>query len=220
MAKTIHTRLREDFKYEGEWRISKMITHSPYNYEMLHSLSGQRWSGIEKRCLVGGDEQRKHPNYIGCVNNFESFRQFVEWSQGEIGYQEFEVNGNAWCVDKDILGNNSKIYSPNTCIFVPNRVNVFLTARGALRGDSPLGVSWKKKNRKYQAQITMPGKKGYLGLFEDPMEGHRAWQKAKIEMARGLAEEYNYHERLSNGLHQLADRLQDDLNNYRETVRL
>lgn len=219
MAKVLNTRLKEDFKFEGEWRISKMITHSSYNYEMLYSLSGQRWAGIEKRCLVGGDEQRKHPNYIGCVNNFESFPYFVEWSRGEVGYQEFEVNGNAWCLDKDILGNNSKIYSPETCIFVPNRVNVFLTARGASRGDSPIGVSWKKKNKKYQAQITVPGKKGYLGLFDDPFEGHRAWQEAKVAAAREIAREYNWHKRLSDGLHIWADQIQEDYDNYRETIK-
>lgn len=218
---TTHTRLKEDFKVNGQWRISVLVTHSPYVYEQIHSISGMRWSSIGKRCLEGGHEQKKHPNYVGCRNNFGDFQQFVEWSKLEAGYQEFEENGNAWCLDKDILGNGSKIYSPETCLFVPNRVNVFLTARGALRGSAPLGVSWKIKNKKYQAQLTLPGEKIYLGIFDDPMEGHRAWQLAKIKAARDIADEYKgWHDRLSIGLHVWADKIQSDYENYRETIKL
>jgi len=214
---TSHTRLKEDFKVGNEWRISKLITHSPYVYEQVHSISGMRWSGIGKRCKVGSLEQKKHPNYIGCVNNYLDFQEFVEWSRSEVGYQKFEENGNAWCIDKDILGNRSKIYSPETCIFIPNRVNVFLTLRTLFRGEYPLGVSWKTKNNKFTAQMTYNGS-NYLGLFEDPMEAHRAWQRAKIGAGREIAEPYKEtHGKLYCGLNAWCDMVQADHDNYRET---
>lgn len=215
------TRLREDFKVNGEWMIFTLVTHSPYVYEHIHSISGMRWVNVGRRCLEGGHEQKKHPNYIGCKNNFTDFQQFVEWSRLEVGYQEFEENGNAWCLDKDILGNDSKTYSPETCLFVPNRVNIFLTARGALRGNAPLGVCWNTRTKKYQAQMTLSGRKVYLGSFDDPMEGHRAWQLAKINTARDIANEYKgWHDRLNIGLNVWADKIQSDYENYRETIKL
>lgn len=214
---TKHTRLQEDFKIDGKWVPSKLFTHSPLNYEIIHSLSGQRWNGIEKRCKIGGHEQRKHPNYIGSQNKFRDFQEFVEWSQGEVGYQMFEENGNAWCLDKDILGNRSKVYSPETCMFIPNRVNVFLTLRTRFRGEYPLGVTWKVKNNKFESQITYNGN-NYLGLFSDPMEAHRAWQLAKIRAGCELAQQYkDSHPKLYRGLNAWCDMVQGDYDNYRET---
>lgn len=133
------------------------------------------------------------------------------------------VGGKTWayCVDKDILSFNNKIYSPNTCLFVPNNVNVFLTARNAARGDYPIGVSWKVKNNKFQAQVVDSGKHIYLGLYEEAFDGHRAWQKAKIKLGRELA--YNFkgwHNCLYEGLNAWLDVIQKDYDNFKETVIL
>ena len=40
------------------------------------------------------------------------------------------------------------------------------------------GVSWYKRDRKWQAGIKVNGKFIYLGLFNDPKEAHEAYIKA------------------------------------------
>jgi hypothetical protein len=40
------------------------------------------------------------------------------------------------------------------------------------------GVCWQKSNNKWQSEITINGKKKYLGLFTDEYEAHLAYQKA------------------------------------------
>ena len=42
-----------------------------------------------------------------------------------------------------------------------------------------LGVSFKKRNQKYCAQIVVDGKVKYLGLFTAPEEAHQAYLEAK-----------------------------------------
>lgn len=133
-----HTKLHEDIKANGTWQIRIHKTISPNVYEHLVALSGQRWESMEKRCIDGGDQQIKYPRYAGTTNMFGNFNDFVEWSRAEVGYDLRESIGNqswAWCIEKDILGNGSKVYSPETCLFVPNAVNIFLTARNAARID-------------------------------------------------------------------------------------
>lgn len=219
---TKHIKLYEDKNVEGEWKVVIHKTISPNNYERSITLSGQRWESIEKRCQVDGDQQRKYPRYKGTTNLFESFNDFVEWSRFEVGYDLRENVGRqswAYCIEKDILGNGSKVYSPDTCLFVPNAVNIFLTARNASRGDYPIGAAWKEQNKKFQAQVRDRGTSRYLGLYEDPFEAHRAWQLGKIDIGRVFASEFkDWHTKLYNGLNSWLDKIQDDYDNYRETI--
>ena len=49
------------------------------------------------------------------------------------------------CLDKDILIKGNKIYSQDTCIFVPKAINSLFTNRKRFRGEYPIGVYKGKK---------------------------------------------------------------------------
>lgn len=81
-------------------------------------------------------------------------------------------------LDKDLLVLGNKEYGPNTCSFVPKKVNLILGTSEGKRGDYMLGVCLHSTARhKFQSRC---GQK-YLGLFDDEPSAHRAWQKAKSE---------------------------------------
>lgn len=42
------------------------------------------------------------------------------------------------------------------------------------------GVSWSKSNGRWCASIRVHGKKKHLGLFDDPREAHKAYERASI----------------------------------------
>lgn len=44
------------------------------------------------------------------------------------------------------------------------------------------GVSWKKRNKKWVAQISRDGKKVHLGMFATPEEAHAAYCKASKDL--------------------------------------
>ena len=92
-------------------------------------------------------------------------------------------------LDKDIIVPGSKLYSPETCAFVLQATNLFVTARDACRGDYPIGVSLYKHKGKYQAlcQNLFTGKNEHLGYFSTPEEAHEAWRKRKHELAQLVA---------------------------------
>ena len=94
-------------------------------------------------------------------------------------------------LDKDILFSGNKVYSEETCVFVPKVVNMFTTDSGASRGELLIGVCWHKGVGKYQSRCCNPftKKQEHLGLFVNELEAHQAWLKRKLELAHLLAAE-------------------------------
>ena len=69
-------------------------------------------------------------------------------------------------LDKDILFKGNKVYSPETCCFVPHAVNTLFLNGKKNRGDFPLGVHFDKSKGKYRAEMSFMGRQIKLGTFD------------------------------------------------------
>ena len=140
------------------------------------------WKNMLTRCY-SKKFLESNQNYIGTsvCSEWLSATAFKKWMEKQ------DWQGKS--PDKDIIAPGSKLYSPETCAFVLQATNKFLTARDASRGDYPTGVSLLKHTGKYRAQCENPftGKKEYLGCFSTPEEAHEAWRKRKHELAQLVA---------------------------------
>lgn len=144
----------------------------------------QKWSDMLKRCY-SERIQNKYPTYRGCsvTEEWLKFMTFREW----MVEQDWEGN----CLDKDLLFKGNKLYSPETCIFVPAIVNRFLTECTSVRGEWPIGVYFHKLTGKFKAQCQefQTRKNISLGLFNDPESAHKEWLKFKKKQAKLLADQ-------------------------------
>ena len=140
------------------------------------------WHDMLKRCY-SESFHKKQPTYIGCTvaEEWKIFSNFRSWMEA----QDWQDNQ----LDKDLLIEGNKEYSPSRCVFLPHLINSFMIDRGVYRGDLPIGVS--RDGGKYTAYCSNPftKKNEYLGLFSCPEEAHLAWRVKKAEHARRLAEE-------------------------------
>lgn len=120
----------------------------------------------------------KYPTYVGCsvCPEWLKFSTFEKWMLSQ--------SWNGRQLDKDFLSSDNKVYSPTTCTFIDQCLNKFLTDRGALRGEYPIGVS-AHKDGGFVARCWNPfkQKREYLGRFEDATVGHLVWKKRKHELA-------------------------------------
>lgn len=187
-----------------------------------HTLSGIRWKSMVARCKEGGYIQTLQPNYLGCVNRFRDFQDFVEWSRGEIGYDLREsVRNKSWAypLDKDLI--SGRVYSPETCLYIPKRVNSFICGRATSdKYTLPMGTYVDINRGGYRAQTIFNGKTKDFGRFEDPFEAHRAWQLGKISNGRVLAGQYkNFHLKLYSSLNLWLDRIQEDYDRGKESFK-
>ena len=154
------------------------------------------WANVLLRCYSEVEHRRK-PTYRGCsmCDEWLIFSNFKRWME----QQDWEGKQ----LDKDLLVEGNKVYSPETCIFVDQMVNKFVTDRANGRGEYMIGVSLDKTTGKFQSRCGNPftGKREHLGYFINELEAHLAWKSRKHEIAVMLANsEYCTDERLREAL--------------------
>lgn len=136
------------------------------------------WTGMLRRAY-SPKMHAKCPTYQNCTisDDWHVFSSFRSWAIT----QPWEGNQ----LDKDILKPGNKVYSAETCIFIPQNLNTFLTDHGAKRGEHPIGVYLQKSDGKYKARCSNPfsGEYEYLGMYTDANDGHEAWRKRKNEIS-------------------------------------
>lgn len=100
--------------------------------EGKHTKAYQTWINMLKRCY-DPYKLNKSPHYIDCFvcEEWHNFQNFAEWFYKNY----YEIEGQRMELDKDILCKGNKIYSPDTCIIVPKRINILFTKRQDKRGD-------------------------------------------------------------------------------------
>ena len=156
-----------------------------------HTKCYRTWRNMLKRCF---DEEYKlkHNTYLGVTvcKEWLNFQVFAEWYYNNIYFiDEEEMN-----LDKDILVKGNKIYSPETCIFVPQRINKLFTKTNKDRGDSPIGV--RKYHCKFQASCSIYSikeQKKYnknLGSYNTPEEAFEVYKHFKENYIKQVADEY------------------------------
>ena len=146
------------------------------------------WHCMLRRCF---DEKRKqeHPTYkdVTCSKEWLSMTSFIEDVSQMKG---FGLSG--WELDKDILQKGNKLYSKDTCCFVPHEINMLLTKRDNARGEYPIGVCFHKASGKFMAYLTINGKMKFLGRFTTPEEAFQAYKLAKEAYIKAVAEKWKH----------------------------
>jgi hypothetical protein len=142
-----------------------------------------KWRNMLQRCY-SPTEQKRNPTYIGCTvceewllfSNFRSWMETQDWEGKDL--------------DKDILFIGNKVYSPEACVFIHERVNSFTLDRVLDSGDHPLGVRLDRASGRFVARCNNPFtlRREHLGYFNCANEAHQAWKRRKNELAIQLAD--------------------------------
>lgn len=108
-----------------------------------------------------------------------SFKCFKEWYDSNYPYYLDEI-GLKPSLDKDLIVEGNRIYSPTTCIFLPHSVNSFLTNKQRNNTSRVTGVSWDKQTNKWQANIKDGhGKLKHLGSFTNIEDAKHIYELAR-----------------------------------------
>ena len=95
------------------------------------------WRDMIRRCydLV---KKKTLPTYKTTVvcEEWHNFQNFGAWFENN-----WKPHMDGWDLDKDLKIKGNKVYSPETCLFVPHRINSLIINCHKVRGDCPIGVN-------------------------------------------------------------------------------
>lgn len=137
------------------------------------------WGNMLERCY-NPVCHAKHPTYVGCTvhEDWHNYQVFAEWYHAQ-------AIGEGWELDKDLIVKGNKVYSAETCTFVPHEINTLLINCKAGRGDLPQGVS--RDRGRYRACIRVQGRRQYIGNFSTPEAAFEAYKGVKEAHVRDMA---------------------------------
>ena len=145
-----------------------------------------KWRHLLKRCF-DQEYKQKNPTYadVSVCNEWLLYSNFKKWF-----YDPHNAYQKSYQLDKDLLVKNNKLYSPETCCFIPQEINKLLTKRDTCRGQYPLGVTKAPNRPAFAAHITKNGKHVYLGYFKSIDKAFNAYKQAKEQYFKELANKY------------------------------
>lgn len=148
----------------------------------IHIKSYKCWGRVLERCY-DPKYKNKNPSYNDVIicDEWIKFSNFKTW---------FDANYvDGFEIDKDILVQGNKIYSPDTCCFVPRRINTLLLNKQRTNTKGFIGIS-KDKTGRYSANVNMSGIRRHIGYYDTPEQASLAYVKAKSEYSTKVATEY------------------------------
>lgn len=149
--------------------------------------SYKNWYRIISRCY-NENLRDKHPSYVGCTvsEDFLHYDRFKAWY-----IKQKNWDNDDFVLDKDLLSSKTnKVYSAETCIFIPKSINSMLTTTKAKRGGLPMGVSLKTGDTKYTSNCCIRGSDKHLGMYVSIEEAFVVYKEVKEAYFKEVANEW------------------------------
>jgi len=194
----------ENIGYFGKGRFS------PYSKNELQNKIYGYWVRMFVRCYnpfeLNKDKNQSYRDIHIC-KEWYNFSNFAGWALLQNNSKDYSFE-----LDKDLLSKGVKIYSPDSCCFIPEEINLFLLQQD--KGTYYRGVHVikpKQDNHKtgYVARCCTGNGREYLGFFNTPEEAFYAYKQRKESYAKELAEKWKS---------QIDSRAYEALINYRVDI--
>lgn len=162
----------------GYYGVGKYKTGS----DIKHSVEYQNWTSMIRRCydIRRGAMYSAYYDKCKVCDEWHNFQNFAQW------YDEnfYQVGAERMHIDKDILCKNNKIYSPETCLIVPQRINMIFLKKPN-KYNLPSGVR-PVANGMFSAEYNHEK----IGVFKNAYVAGVAHDKAKKKHIIKIACEY------------------------------
>ena len=142
------------------------------------------WTGLMRRCFdINFKNKRK--TYQNCTvdKTWHNFQNFAKWALNQ-KYEEF------WELDKDILIKGNKHYSPDTCCFVPMKINLMFNGKTLLNDSTEISTGIYKRGSIFYVYCCDGKTQKYLGKADSVQDAKNIYKFGKENIIKLTAEKY------------------------------
>ena len=157
-----------------------------------------KWYNMFSRCYA---QKQESYNNIEVCKEWYNFQNFAKWYE-ENWKPEFM---EGWELDKDILEKGNKIYSPETCCFVPKEVNSLFIRTNKYN----IAQTIDKNDGVFTPYLSRHRKTISLGRFKTYEEAFQTYKTAKEKYIKEVADKWR---------DKIDQRVYEAMYNYKITV--
>ncbi len=150
-----------------------------------HTVEYADWNSMLKRCYKSAESTTSYKDKVVC-DSWHNFQNFAEWATSQENFGKV-----GWDLEKDLLVKGNKVYSPETCVYLPREINSFIKRKR--HNNLPLGVDVAYRydgSSYYRTQAREDGKNICLGAFSNPEAAFLAYKTHKEGLAKELANKW------------------------------
>lgn len=150
------------------------------------------WRAMIERVYRKNHFAERWYSAVGVCEEWHNYQNFAQWCADNF----YKVKDSKMNLDKDIIVKHNKIYSPQTCVFVPHFINTLFIRAENTRGDLPIGVYWHERDQEYRAQCSYidveigKRKNKWLGGYDNSDDAFNAYKSFKENHIKYLANYY------------------------------
>lgn len=146
------------------------------------------WHSMLRRCFSEKCKERwQCYKDATCDPLWFYYENLYEWIHNQANYNSIkELDYN---LDKDILFKGNQMYSPNTCVLVPQNVNKLFTKNNTKRGKYPIGVIFEEKKGLYSAYCGDGKRQRHLSYYKTVEQAFNAYKEYKESVIKRIAQE-------------------------------
>lgn len=144
-----------------------------------HKVAYKMWSAMLTRAYCSKTKERQITYlHVTVCHSWHNFQNFAEWLYSQDYFNE------GFQLDKDILVNGNKEYSPDCCSLVPQEINKLFINKGGSNKELSVGVYYRKGTYSVKA-----GNK-YVGNYPSLELAKEAYTTAKSVYVLSKVEEW------------------------------
>lgn len=172
--------------------------NEPISYKGKHFKFYLVWRSMMYRCYYKGFHKREN-TYSDCFvcDEWKYLSNFKRW---------FDDNYiECYELDKDILVNGNREYSPNNCCFVPKEINNLIKKRITCNKSLHNGITKTVKNL-YCVTIYKKNKKERINNIKSLEEAVNIYNSEKTKYIHDLADEYYSKHKITESVYEALKR--------------
>ena len=178
----------KDYLFPSVYGIGYLGTPTLNDEDPLKLAITRLWMGLMSRCY-DAQKLNARATYRECTvseewHNLQNFKKWVIL-QIESGYFQ-----EGWELDKDLLVRGNKVYGPNTCVFLPERLNQLQQVKKDSQYNWLPGVNFDKSRGKFKSEVNFDGKRYYFPRRETELESFLEYKELKEKLVQADAENW------------------------------